>query len=71
MGDKETGFDVSQRKRIAELERRVEMSEGQPAILKFVTKENKSRKRKERRSESGSSGETSRQKLKKSRVSTG
>lgn len=55
MGARVTSYDTAQRRRTAELEKRVELSEEQPAVTETALKGNGSRKKEE----SGSGSENS------------
>lgn len=57
--EKETNFNELQRKRVAELERRMENSDGHPASSKTAPRKHRSRKREKHGRGSESSEETS------------
>lgn len=70
LSKKATSFDEAQRKRTAEFERRVIISEGQPTIPETAPIKNRSRKREERESGSERTGKTSSRKVSRPRVNT-
>lgn len=71
MSRRVTSFDAAQRKRIAEFEGRLEISEGQPAAPKTAPKKIESRKREQSRRSSKSSGVTSSRETRRLTVNAG